>query len=420
MKRRNFLNLCALTTLLSGCGFWRIDPWSPLIRSSRIRSREDELKILKNAQVSFLDHSNIRVLYLEGDPYEIGYQQGALLTKEIQDNLNYLYSEVKDIYYFEELFAEAYERQLPFIPKEYLAEMHGLAHGSRLSLNLIHAIHALPEMSEWGGKKEIKKTIKDMYYGNLGTSCTNIAALPNATKDNQLLAVRILDWGLHKFSKLHEYPQITVVKPKEGLRYANVGWTGFIGAVSGMNEAGITLGEMGYGDPEGESLDSMPMVFMLREILSKASTLAEARDIIKNSPIGNSYVFVISDGKAKTAKMFIKDKTRFLEFSPGENISEDGKSYKLEQSLVYGGHFDDRLQEDMKNFWGEFSLDNLKENIIPHQAMNSNFQNIIYAPSELNLWVSNAKNRDEPAHKEPYYSFNLRDALLRFATPKNS
>ena len=42
--------------------------------------------------------------------------------------------------------------------------------------------------------------------------------------------------------------------PDSGYAYANIGWVGFLGAVSGINEQGITLGEMGYRNPPNETL----------------------------------------------------------------------------------------------------------------------------------------------------------------------
>jgi isopenicillin-N N-acyltransferase like protein len=431
LPRRKFLQLSSVATLsssfgLTGCGYLRIDPWHPLLRSDRLVSIEQINSLVARARVEKLPKSDgqgesaVRVLYLQGDPYEIGFQQGALLRTEVRDGLMSMYDNVLDVYLSDEFFDESYERLRPFIPQAYIDEMHGLAHGSRIPLRVIHALHALPEMSEWGGKDRIKGLVKQMMAGDLATSCSNIGALQASTADGKLLAVRILDWGLYKVSRLHEYPQITVVRPSPlktsqggGIPYANVGWTGFLGAVSGMNEAGITLGEMGYGSPPGEHLRGMPMIFLLREVLSKAESLNDVRKILKEAQGNNSYVFLMSDGKRNEAAMFIKDKDRLVEFKPGQDVNEKDQTLPGIKNIVYGGHYLDRMTAHMQSNNGALTPELLMNDIIPQLAMKGNFHNVVYRPEDLHLWVSNARGEDKPAFKEPYVFFDLKAALKR-------
>ena len=153
---------------ISGCALTRIDPMNVLIRSDLIESAQQEKAILDKASLSWTEDGRVRVLFVSGSAYERGYQQGVLLRREVQENLNYIYKRVLDKFHFEELFSESYERARPFIPQEYVDEMHGLAHGARLPINLVHAIHILPSITEWGGKKKIKEVVKAMMDGELG------------------------------------------------------------------------------------------------------------------------------------------------------------------------------------------------------------------------------------------------------------
>ena len=202
MKRRVFIKVIPLVAA-TGCGLTRIDPWHVLVRSDQINSLEQERAILAKAKLSLTKDRRIRVLYTQGTPYEMGYQHGALLRKEIQNNIGYMYEKAVEKFHFAELFDEAYERMRPFIPQEYIDEMHGLAHGAKMPLRVIQGIHVLPSIAEWSGKKEIKKVIKKMMAGELGTSCSNFSINHSASKDNNHYVVRILDWGLHRISKLH-------------------------------------------------------------------------------------------------------------------------------------------------------------------------------------------------------------------------
>lgn len=390
-----------LTFSLQGC-FLRVDPYDPLIRSDIIRSREDESRILAKASLGWTKDGRIRVLHTSGTPYERGYQHGALLRKEIQDNLGYLYKTALSKFYFDEIFQEAYERARPYIPQEYVDEMHGLAHGSKMPLSLIHAIHILPSIGEWGGKKRVRDIVKSMIAGDLGTSCSNISVGSSTTGSDQMYTVRVLDWGLHRISKLHEYPLLHVSKPEGGILNVNIGWVGFLGAISGMNAQGITLGEMGYGDPANETLSGKPMPFLLRDVLSYANNLSEVRKIIGESKGENSYGFLMSDGKTGEAELYIKDAERFLVFKPGEDVRDNGEVLKGIDNMVFGGHEGARTGKLLEEVSGGVTLEVLMANIIPTIAMDSNFQNVIYEPKKLRFWVNNAPNSKVPAHGEPY------------------
>ncbi len=396
---------------LQGCGLLRIDPYSVFIRSERIQTPEQEAAIVAKARLDWTADGRIRVIYLKGTPYERGYQHGALLREEIQRNLTYLYDRAIAKFHFKELFSEAFERARPYIPETYMEEMHGLAHGSKLPLHLIHHIHILPEMGEWGGKKHIKKVVKQMMDMELGTSCSNFCAFGSATKNNEFLTVRVLDWGLHRISKLHKYPLIAIHRPDTGIPFANIGWVGFIGAISGMNAEGITLGEMGYGNPDGETLGGKPMPFLLRDVLQQAHNLGDVRRLIQESAPTCSYIYLMSDGKTKEAELYIRDTSRFLVVKPEERLQDRNNDLKSIEDTVYGGHFKDRMQETLTKNHGKITAELIMREVIPFIAMPSNFQNVIYDSVNLRFWVANAANASERAAEQPYTEFDLKAAL---------
>jgi isopenicillin-N N-acyltransferase-like protein len=409
----SLLAICC-SLLVSGCGYLRIDPDHFLIRSDVIQSVEQEKEIVAKGKVGWTEDGKVRVLYVSGTPYERGYQHGALLREEVRDNLLSMYDKLLDKFRYEELLDESYERQRPFIPQEYIDEMHGLAHGARIPLRVIHAIHALPEITEWGGKRKLKKVIKDMMEGVYGTSCSNFSATGSATPDKTMYTVRILDWGLHKISKLHEYPVITVTVPEKGVASANVGWVGFLGAVSGMNAEGITLGEMGYGDPEGETMRGTPMPFVLRDVLTYSKNLQDVRKQISSKPGTNSFVFLMSDGKNNTSELYVRDRFRFEVHKPSVELKDGKKTFPAIKEVLYGGHYEDRMTQVLSEKRGFITPEVIMNEVIPFIAMPSNFQNVVYEPRGLQLWFNNAADPKKRAAEEPYTYFNFKNALAEF------
>lgn len=411
----NKILIFTLSANLIGCGFLKIDPFHYLIRSDVVDSIEKHKEITSKAKLGWTEDGRIRVLYVRGTPYERGYQHGVLLRKEVQDNLGAMYKNALKTFRSEELFEEVYERMRPYIPQEYIDEMHGLAHGAKLPLRMVHHIHILPEITEWGGKKRLREIIHKMMEGAIVPSCSNLACDASATSDKKLYAVRVLDWGLHKISRLHEFPLITVAVPDKGFPSANIGWVGFLGAVSGLNSEGITLGEMGNGDTPNETLRGKPMPFLLRDVMTYAENLRDVRKIIKTSPGTNSFAYLMTDGKSGDTELYVRDPDRFLVFKQGQGIKDDRKTLPGIKDIVYGGHFDTKMHEVLTKHRGKLTPDLLMNEIIPQIAMKSNFQNVIYEPRELTFWVNNAKSKDHPAWEQPYSFFNFKSALKDFS-----
>ena len=400
--------------IFSGCGFWRIDPYHYLVRSDTIDSPEKHQAIVAKGKLTWTADNRVRVLFLRGTPYERGYQHGVLLRKEIQDNLGEMYKNAIKTYHYEELFEEVYERMRPYMPAEYVEEMHGLAHGAKVPLKMVHYLHILPEMTEWGGKDRLKKILHDMMRGAIVPSCSNLACNHSATPDKGHLAVRILDWGLHKVSKLHQYPLITVSVPEQGFASANIGWVGFIGAVSGMNDQGITLGEMGNGDTPNETLRGKAMPFMLRDVMTYSKSLADVRRIISTSPGTCSYGFLMTDGKTGESELYVRDPERFSIFKPGESLHDYRKNLPGIKDTVYAGHFDDKMHELLSKYQGSITPELLMQEIIPQIAMKSNFQNVVYQPKMLQFWVANAASKTKAAWTQPYTFFDFGAALKEY------
>ncbi len=381
------------------------------MRSDKIRSFADEHRILAKAKLYWSDDMRFRILEVRGTPYECGYQHGALLRKQIERNIGYLHRQALKKFNFAELFDEVYERMRPYIPEEYIDEMHGLAHGARMPLSVVHAIHILPEIGEWGGKKRIVKIVKSMINGdpeeNWGTSCSNFAVGAEGRAGHGFYTVRILDWGLHRISRLHEYPLLTIGFPDKGIPYCNIGWVGFLGAVSGINAEKITLGEMGYGDPPNETLYGVPMPFLLRNVLSQAKSLADVRKIISGSLPTNSFIFLMSDGKSRESEMYIRDPDRFVVFKQGQVISDRNVTLPAVDDVIYGGHYKDKMTAFLQQFNGNFTPEIIMKDVIPNIAMPSNFQNVVYDSPNLRIWVSNAADKKTRAAEGVYSEFDL-------------
>jgi len=354
----------------------------------------------------------VRVLYLSGTPYEMGFQHGVLLRDEIQAMYRKAIRRVKFLI-AEDMLDEAYDLMAPYIPLEEKEEMRGLAHGADVPLRVVHWIHSIPEISEYGGKKKLSR-------GFSPTSCSNVAAFGKATADGELYHLRVLDWS--RDLGIQRWPAILVHQPERGNASVTFSYAGFIGAVSGMNERRMTFGEMGYGNPPGESLEGIPFIFLFRKLMREASTIEEAHRLIAAGPRTNSYVYVLGDAKGErdktSALLFIVDRGRLLTFAENTLLKDErkgGDTYLPVDDVVYGGAKGDLLYGEIMRNHGAIGPATFMEMTKP-VSLKSNLQNVILRPATLEAWVSNATGEaGEPgkAANQPWLHFDFANALNR-------
>ncbi len=131
-------------------------------------------------------------------------------------------------------------------------------------------------------------------------SCTALAAWGSRTEGGRLLAFRNLDWICQ--SGMHEFRLATVYAMDGCQPFFTCGYMGCIGALSGMNAAGITIGEIGaFNTCQG--FGGTPWTLITRKILEQASNQDEASALMATAShtLGYNYVIAWGDpGRYKT------------------------------------------------------------------------------------------------------------------------
>ncbi|HOX37584.1 MAG TPA: C45 family autoproteolytic acyltransferase/hydrolase [Candidatus Brocadiia bacterium] len=227
-----------------------------------------------------------RVLYLQGTHREMGLQHGKILAAEMENPSllaeSFIYYAGKKGKSESELMRRA-KIEKPFIPEYIREEMEGLAKGAGVPLERLEMVHAIPSFFH----------------------CTGLAAFGEASADGELYQTRSLDYAIDITLDKKNYAQdqavLIVCKPTDkGYAHCYLGWLGFIGCLTGMNEKRISVSEMGSGCRD-EAENGMPMIFMLRKVMEEASTLKEAEDVFVKGPRTCGFNFIVGDGKIPDA-----------------------------------------------------------------------------------------------------------------------
>ncbi|TWT58191.1 Acyl-coenzyme A:6-aminopenicillanic acid acyl-transferase [Thalassoglobus neptunius] len=330
-----------------------------------------------------------RVAILHGTPEEIGTAHGNLLKDEILktvDSVMYTFGTVNMVRsgkWFRVELDEAYERLSPHIPKDHLRETVAMANAVGVDTELALVVNVFPELFH----------------------CSGFAIFGSATTDGKLYHGRVLDYMTT--IGLQDAATTFIVSPNEKISFANVGYAGFIGSVTGINSQGISLGEMG-GRGEGQ-WDGVPMATLMRRGLEECSSLAEVMDLFESSPRTCEYYYVFADGNRNEA-VGVAATPEAIEFiRPGQSHERLGEG--IEDCVVLSaGNRLTTLRERVIAQHGKIDTTAAIRLMDRPVAMESNLHNALFIPADGVLYVANA-DHDSPAAERPYVRLDLRELL---------
>ena len=240
--------------------------------------------------------------------------------------------------------------------------------------------------------------------------CSGFAVFGDATVGGRMYHGRILDYI--KGLGLEQNAVVMVFQPDQGNAWVNVGYAGFVGSVTAMNEKHIAIGEMG-GRGEGK-WDGKPMAQLVREVMEQANTLDEAVEIMRRAPRTCEYYYVISDGKSKRAVGIAATPDKFETIWPGQSHPQLPHAIK-DAVLMSAGDRYEELAKRVQGRYGKLDANGARDLMTRPVCMNSNIHSVLFAPDTLDFWVANADSENVASHTR-YTRYNLRE-LLQCSAP---
>lgn len=238
-------------------------------------------------------------LYIEGNPLQLGYNNGALTQSLMQKQEGIFFSKVEGFVpskFRQRLlrgFLKWYNRKMYLnVREDYQAELYGLAQYSSNQYDFI-APKYLRNLYLHGAH-DIGHAMQDLAM----VGCTSLAVWNENTEDGELLIGRNFDFYVgddFAKNKLVEF-----VQPEEGIPYMSVSWPGMIGVVSGMNKEGITV-TINAGKSKIPLTAKTPISLVTREILQYAKNIEEAIAIAKKRKVFVSESILVGSAADKNA-----------------------------------------------------------------------------------------------------------------------
>jgi hypothetical protein len=321
-----------------------------------------------------------RVVLLRGTPEQIGSAHGKLVAQEAHrciDSVLYTFGTAQTIItgrWFRHDLEAAYARLAPYIPEDHQRECRAMAESLGISADLAEVLNVFPELFH----------------------CSGFALSGKATKDGKLYHGRVLDYMTT--IGLQDAATTFIVAVDGKIPFANIGYAGFIGSVSGMNMEAISLGEMG-GRGEGK-WDGVPMATLMRRALEECSTLDEVTTLWETSPRTCEYYYVFADGKTNRSVGVAADPDSIQFVGPGEGHPLLGEGIEDAVVLSAGSRLE-TLRTRVLERYGEIDDEVAMWLMTRPVAMNSNLHNVLFVPADRVFYVANATHR-QPAADRPY------------------
>jgi hypothetical protein len=334
-------------------------------------------------------------MVVEGTPEQMGAAHGAMLARKarkLAERAVYVVGAADTLAsgtWFLDRMEEIRRRTTPYIPPRFLAECDALSKAAGISTRDGRYANLLPERFH----------------------CTGVALRGKATRDGRVLHARVLDYM--RDIQLQDAALVGVFMPQGRHAWMTLGYAGFVGTVTAMNEKGVAIGEMGGGG-QGH-WDGVPMSLLLRDVMERAANVEEALEILRRSPRTCQYYYVLSDQSGALAAVQA-DWQKLTVLRPGD---QDPRLPPIPDDvvLISGRDRAEVLCRRIREHYGRIDAAMLTELIKRPVAMSSNLHDAVFSPQTQEMWFADA-GRGTNACDEPYHHVSLPDMLRRYREEK--
>jgi predicted choloylglycine hydrolase len=343
VRKGHFKNIVLLVMLFAGsaCGISKSIHHQPAISSydqtiPRVDSRNgNNLHIGQNSLLQ--NKQKLWELYVSGDPLQRGLITGSLTDSLLRRQEHIFFSKITDMIpsasrlKIIRQFLKWYNRKLyKNVTDEYQAEIYGLSQHSTHDYDNI----ASPFLRSLylHGAHDIGHALQDLAL----VGCSSFAVAGDKSEDGTLILGRNFDFYVG--DAFAENKVVAFVNPENGIPFMMVTWPGMIGAVSGMNNEGLTV-TINAGKSKIPLIAKTPISILTREILQYAKNIDEAIAIAKKRKVFVAESIMVGSAHDKKAVL--------IEVSP-HNLGV----YEMPENhqLISTNHFQsDAYKNDKRN-----------------------------------------------------------------------
>ncbi len=335
-------------------------------KSSLQFQRTESSKGFYTLKESWFRHSKsgLYELYVKGDPFESGVINGKL-TKELvvrqedhfSEQINKMVPSAFKRNYLKYLIGW-FNRDLgKNIREEYRDEIFGISESASEKYQYLGTNYQ--RILNYHAAHDIGHALQNLAL----VGCTSFGTWNDQSADSTMIIGRNFDFYVG--DKFADDKIVAFFNPTQGHKFMTVTWGGFIGAVSGMNEEGlsVTINAAKSDYPLGSAT---PVSLVTREILQYAKNINEAIAIAKKRKMFVSESFLVASAADNKAVIIEKTPDALDVYDPHNNY------------IVCANHFQSKgLVNSKKN------MEQMKESASPYryerlmELLNKNGKNTV-------------------------------------------
>jgi len=289
----------------------------------------------------------------------------------------------------------------PYTEEWFIEEMQGLSDASGVPYDQILHIHMIGELTK-------------------GACSMTGAWGPAIPPGNGLFQFRALDWDVTGPYK--NYPAVVVYHPTPGTgnghAFANVGFGGWIGSITGMSSVPMAINEIGVSFPDdtfgAESRFGIPFTFILRDILQFDEELDDTINRLMNAHRTCDLILGAGDGNAQTFRAF-QYSASVLNVVDDTNLIPDNDTWhpKIPGVVYYGMDwlcpgYDLALANQIHKYYGNITAEVSIRYITPI-VQTGNLHVAVYDYPTMTMFVSFAAGTNETG---PLYAYDRQFTAL--------
>ena len=391
----------------------KVDPPKPADMSSLQLQRTDHGNGFYTIKNNWFRHSKsgLYELYVEGDAFERGVINGKLTEELVVRQEDHFAEQISKLVpskfkrNFLKYLIGFFNRRLDKnLTEEYKEEIYGVSESASPKYQYLGTNYQ--RILNYHAAHDIGHAVQNLAL----VGCTSFGTWGSMSEESTMIIGRNFDfWVGDKFA---EDKIVAFFNPKKGHKFMTVTWGGFVGAVSGMNDKGVsvTINAAKSTLPNGSAT---PVSIVTREILQYAKNIQEAIAIAKSRKMFVSESFLVAsaaDNKAviieKTPdaldvydpkKEFIVCTNHFQSNSLGktkmniEQEDESASSYRYKRLMeLLNANGKNTVQKTVNILRDQKGLNGANIGMGNEKAINQLIahHSIVFEPKKLIVWVS--------------------------------
>jgi isopenicillin-N N-acyltransferase-like protein len=244
-------------------------------------------------------------LYVEGRPFEMGVINGKLTRELVVRQEDHFTEQINKMIpstfyqHFLKYVIGWFNRKLDKnVSEEYKDEIYGVSASASDDYEYIGSKYQ--RILNYHAAHDIGHALQSMAL----VGCTSFGTWNDQSEDSTMIIGRNFDFYVG--DKFAEDKIVAFYNPEKGYKLMTVTWGGFVGAVSGMNEKGITI-TINAAKTDLPTGSATPVSLVAREILQYAKNIDEAIAITRKRKMFVSESFLV--GSAADNKAIVIEKT---------------------------------------------------------------------------------------------------------------